>query len=269
MRITPTRLLGVFAGLALVAGTAGSTPAATWQIGTNQQTAKSLDTTVTVSARIPSTVTLSNATSTTVPVDLTWSTTADRLEFTSNMVELRVEQTDGNGPGATSAQVSAPTGAGTTRINVPMMSNRGPAPTLTGKYEVFLEAARVRAHFDEGGAAYDDFTFGNVKLGSFSVKTKTQVALESAATTRTTIRFSGSLRAPGENGNTQAVPGEVLRIYFDPAGTRSKALQRSIYVSAGGTFDLIVPRKGKGTWSFAFAGSTNWAASSASKAVAS
>ncbi|MEU0314566.1 hypothetical protein [Nocardioides sp. NPDC006273] len=268
MRITPTRLLGVLAGLVLVAGTAGSTPAATWQIGTNQQTAKSLDTTVTVSARIPSTVTLSNATSTTVPVDVTWSTTADRLEFTSNMVELRVEQTDGNGPGATSAQVSAPSGAGTTRINVPMMPNRGPAPTLTGKYEVFVEVARVRAHFDEGGAAYDDFTFGNVKVGSFSVRTKTVVKLSSAATTKS-IWFSGTLEAPGAYGNTQAIPGEVVRIYFDPAGTRPKALLRSIYVSANGTFDVVVPKKGKGTWSFAFAGSTNWAASSASKAVAS
>ncbi|MFE7223694.1 hypothetical protein ACFU7D_02810 [Nocardioides sp. NPDC057577] len=254
--------------MALVAGTAGSTPAATWQIGTNQQTAKSLDTTVTVSARIPSTVTLSNATSTTVPVDLTWSTTADQLEFTSNLVELRIAQTDGNGPGATSEQVSAPTGAGTTRINVPMMPNRGPAPTLTGKYEVFLEAARVRAHFDDGSAAYDDFTFGNVKLGSFSVKTKTQVKLSTAGTTKS-IWFSGALETPGAYGYTQAVPGEVLRIYFDPAGTRSKALQRSIYLSANGTFDVVVPKKGKGTWSFAFAGSTNWAASSASKAVTS
>lgn len=268
MRITPTRLLGVLTGLALVAGTAGATPAATWQIGTNQQTAKSLDATVTVSARIPSTVTLSNATSPTIPVDLTWSTTADRLEFTASMVELRVEQTDGNGPGSTSAQVSAPAGPGTTRINVPMMPNRGPAPTLSGKYEVFLDAARVRAHFDDGSAAYDDFTFGNVRLGSFSVKTKTQVKLSSAGTTKS-IWFSGTLEAPGAYGNTQAVPGELLRIYFDPAGTRPKALQRSIYVSANGTFDVIVPKKGKGTWSFAFAGSTNWAASSASKAVAS
>lgn len=133
---------------------------------------------------------------------------------------------------------------------------------------MFLEAARVRAHFDEGAAAYDDFTFGNVKLGSFSVKTKTQVTLASAGTTKT-LRFSGTLEAPGEYGNTQVVPGELLRVYFDPAGTRSKALQRSIYVSANGSFDLIVARKGKGTWSFAFAGSTNWAASSASKAVAS
>ncbi|GGU41315.1 hypothetical protein [Nocardioides albus] len=268
MRITPTRFLGVLAGLVLVAGTAGATPAATWQIGTNQQTAKSLDTTVTVTARIPSTVTLSNASSTTVPVDLTWSTTADRLEFTDDLVQLRIEQTDGYGPVSTSAQVSTPTGAGTTRINVPMMSNRGPAPTLNGKYEVFLEVARVRAHFDEGAEAYDDFTFGNVKLGSFSVKTKTEVALESAGTTKT-LRFSGSLRAPGEYGRTQAVPGELLRIYFDPAGTSPKALQRSIYMSAIGTFDLIVPRKGKGTWSLAFSGSTTWAASSSSKAVAS
>lgn len=268
MRITPTRLLGVLAGLVLVAGTAGATPAATWQIGTNQPTAKSLDTTVTVSARIPSTVTLSNATSTSVPVDLTWSTTADRLEFTHSMVELRIDQTDGNGPGATSAQVSAPTGAGTTRINVPMMPNRGPAPTLTGKYEVFLEVARVRARFDDGSAAYDDFTFGNVKLGSFSVKTKTQVKLSSASRTKS-IWFYGTLEAPGAYGSIQAVPGEVLRIYFDPAGTRTKSLQRSIYVSANGTFDVILPKKGKGTWSFAFAGSTNWAASSASKAVAS